>query len=75
MLRVGDAAKNAYHTNPKNTVFDAKRLIGRRFDDSDVKKDMKHFPFNVIDKGGRPQVQVEHRGEKKTFVRASLPLP
>jgi heat shock protein 5 len=40
---VGDAAKNAFHTNPKNTVFDAKRLIGRKMADDDVKKDMKHW--------------------------------
>ncbi|TXT14612.1 uncharacterized protein COLE_00805 [Cutaneotrichosporon oleaginosum] len=53
--------------NPRNTVFDAKRLIGRRFDDSDVKKDMKHWPFTVIDKDGSPYVEVEYLGEKKTF--------
>ncbi|KAG9030916.1 ATPase with role in protein import into the ER [Tulasnella sp. JGI-2019a] len=64
---VGDAAKNAYHTNPKNTVFDAKRLIGRRFEESDVKKDMKHWPFAVTDREGRPVIEVEHKGEKKTF--------
>ncbi len=47
-LRVGDAAKNAHHTNPKNTVFDARRLIGRRFEESDVKKDMKHWPLTRL---------------------------
>lgn len=40
---VGDSAKNAFHTNPENTVFDAKRLIGRKYDDPDVKRDMKHW--------------------------------
>jgi L1 cell adhesion molecule like protein len=53
--------------NPTNTVFDAKRLIGRRFDDQDVKKDMKHWPFAVVDKDGSPFVEVEYLGEKKTF--------
>ncbi|KAG0087920.1 70-kilodalton heat shock protein, partial [Podila epicladia] len=42
---IGDAAKNQAAMNPTNTVFDAKRLIGRRFDDPEVKSDMKHWPF------------------------------
>eukprot|EP00918_Siedleckia_nematoides_P081362 GHVU01178435.1.p1 GENE.GHVU01178435.1~~GHVU01178435.1.p1 ORF type:complete len:592 (-),score=103.47 GHVU01178435.1:134-1789(-) len=49
------------------TVFDAKRLIGRRFDDADVKKDMVHWPFTVIDRDGNPYIQVEYLGETKTF--------
>ena len=53
--------------NPMNTVFDAKRLIGRRFDDADVKKDMKHFPFSVIDRDGAPVVEVDYQGERKQF--------
>jgi L1 cell adhesion molecule like protein len=53
--------------NPKNTVFDAKRLIGRRFDDSDVKKDMQHWPFTVVDKDGSPYIEVDYLNEKKTF--------
>ncbi|CAG8447615.1 17014_t:CDS:2 [Gigaspora rosea] len=64
---IGDAAKNQAAMNPKNTVFDAKRLIGRRFDDPEVKADMKHWPFTVIDKDGAPLIQVEHQGEKKNF--------
>ncbi|CAE6433225.1 unnamed protein product [Rhizoctonia solani] len=64
---IGDAAKNQAAMNPKNTVFDAKRLIGRRFDDPDVKKDMTHWPFTVVDKDGSPYVQVEYLGEEKTF--------
>ncbi|GAA5795812.1 heat shock 70 kDa protein 2 [Helicostylum pulchrum] len=60
---VGDAAKNQAAMNPKNTVFDAKRLIGRRFDDQDVKEDMKHWPFTVIDKNDAPFVQVEFEGK------------
>lgn len=53
--------------NPRNTVFDAKRLIGRRFDDADVKKDIKHWPFAVVDKDGSPFVEVDYLGERKTF--------
>ncbi|CAG8481074.1 7605_t:CDS:2 [Paraglomus occultum] len=64
---IGDAAKNQAAMNPKNTVFDAKRLIGRRFDDPEVKADMKHWPFTVVDSDGSPQIQVEFMGETKTF--------
>lgn len=53
--------------NPHNTVFDAKRLIGRKFQDSEVQADMKHFPFKVIEKGGKPNIEVEFKGETKTF--------
>nr|CAD7596235.1 unnamed protein product [Timema genevievae] len=53
--------------NPKNTVFDAKRLIGRRFDDSKIQDDMKHWPFTVISDGGKPKIQVEYKGELKKF--------
>jgi heat shock protein 1/8 len=53
--------------NPTNTVFDAKRLIGRKFADVEVQADMKHFPFKVIDKGGKPVVEVEFKGETKNF--------
>ena len=64
---VGDAAKNQAAMNPENTVFDAKRLIGRRFTDSSVQSDMKHWPFTVVNDNGKPKVQVEHKGEKKTL--------
>jgi len=64
---IGDAAKNQAAMNPRMTVFDAKRLIGRRFDDSDVKKDMVHWPFAVIEKDGNPFIQVDYLGETKTF--------
>lgn len=64
---IGDAAKNQVAMNPSNTVFDAKRLIGRRFDDTAVQSDMKHWPFDVINDGGKPKIQVEHKGETKTF--------
>ncbi|KAF7307699.1 hypothetical protein MKEN_01129900 [Mycena kentingensis (nom. inval.)] len=64
---VGDSAKNAYHSNPKNTVFDAKRLIGRKTDEKEVKADMKHWPFKVVDKGGKPVIAVHHKGEEREF--------
>ncbi|KAG8433778.1 hypothetical protein GDO86_012223 [Hymenochirus boettgeri] len=64
---IGDAAKNQVAMNPTNTVFDAKRLIGRRFDDPVVQSDMKHWPFTVINDGGRPKVQVDYKGETKSF--------
>ncbi|KAI3610371.1 heat shock protein sks2 [Moniliophthora roreri] len=64
---IGDAAKNQAAMNPRNTVFDAKRLIGRRFDDPDVKKDMSHWPFEVVEKDGSPLIKVNYLGEDKTF--------
>ncbi|KAF7724118.1 70-kilodalton heat shock protein [Apophysomyces ossiformis] len=64
---IGDAAKNQVAMNPHNTVFDAKRLIGRRFADSEVQADMKHWSFKVIDQGGKPTIEVEYKGEKKYF--------
>lgn len=54
--------------NISNLFFlDAKRLIGRRFDDSVVQSDMKHWPFTVVNDAGRPKVQVEYKGETKSF--------
>ncbi len=64
---IGDSAKNQVAMNPANTVFDAKRLIGRKFQDAEVQADMKHFPFKVVDKQGKPNVEVEFKGENKTF--------
>jgi len=64
---IGDAAKNQVAMNPTNTVFDAKRLIGRRFDDPTVAADMKHWPFAVIQDGGKPKIKVEYKGEEKSF--------
>ncbi|KAL2104052.1 hypothetical protein ACEWY4_000920 [Coilia grayii] len=64
---IGDAAKNQVAMNPNNTVFDAKRLIGRKFDDHIVQSDMKLWPFKVVNEGGKPKVQVEYKGETKTF--------
>ncbi|KAL7061379.1 hypothetical protein AAHC03_010055 [Spirometra sp. Aus1] len=64
---IGDAARNQVAMNPSNTVFDAKRLIGRRFDDPAVQSDAKHWPFTIINSGGKPKIEVEYRGEKKQF--------
>jgi len=64
---IGDAAKNQVAMNPSNTVFDAKRLIGRKFDDSAVQSDKKHWSFEVVSEGGKPKIQIEYKGEKKTF--------
>ncbi|KAK3392232.1 heat shock protein 70 [Sordaria brevicollis] len=64
---IGDAAKNQVAMNPANTVFDAKRLIGRKFSDAEVQADMKHFPFKIVDRAGKPVIQVEFKGETKTF--------
>jgi len=64
---IGDAAKNQVALNPSNTVFDAKRLIGRRFDDPSVQSDMKYWPFDIKNDAGKPRIQVEYKGETKTF--------
>ena len=64
---IGDAAKNQATINPENTVFDVKRLIGRKYTDKTVKADKKLFPFELVDKDGKPYVRVDVSGEKKTF--------
>jgi L1 cell adhesion molecule like protein len=69
---IGDAAKNQAAMNPTNTVFDAKRLIGRRFNDNEVQSDMKHWPFKVIEKSGKPYIQVEFKGETKDFTAEEI---
>merc|ERR1719456_1237866 len=56
---IGDAAKNQASLNPTNTVYDAKRLIGRRFTDAAVQHDMKLWPFKVVSKDGKPNIQVQ----------------
>ena len=65
---IGDAAKNQVSMNAHNTVFDAKRLIGRKFNENSVQSDMKHWPFTVLEGvGGKPIIQVIFAGEQKTF--------
>ena len=66
---IGDAAKNQATMNPSNTVYDAKRLIGRRFDDPTVQNDMKLWSFNVVkDNDNRPKIDVLYKDEKKTIL-------
>uniref|UniRef100_A0A803JLU6 Heat shock 70 kDa protein n=1 Tax=Xenopus tropicalis TaxID=8364 RepID=A0A803JLU6_XENTR len=64
---IGDAAKNQVAMNPQNTVFDAKRLIGRKFNDPVLQTDLKHWPFQVVSDHGKPKVKVEFKGEEKNF--------
>jgi heat shock protein 5 len=65
---VGEAAKNQAPLNPQRTIFDIKRLIGRRFDDEEVQRDVKYLPYKVVNKGGKPYVEVPMKGgERKTF--------
>ncbi|KAK9891051.1 hypothetical protein WA026_013378 [Henosepilachna vigintioctopunctata] len=64
---LGDAAKNQVAMNPSNSVFDAKRLIGRKYDDPKIQQDMKHWPFKVVNECGKPKIQVEYKGERKVF--------
>jgi len=64
---IGDAAKNQVAMNPNNTIFDAKRLIGRKFNESTVQSDRKHWPFQVVDQNGLPRLRVEYQSEEKTF--------
>jgi len=64
---IGDAAKNQAAMNPTNTIFDAKRLIGRKFNDSTVQKDAKLWPFKVVNDGGKPQFSIEYKNENKAF--------
>ena len=59
---------NSASSNPENTVFDAKRLLGRKFNDKAVQSDMEHFPFKVVSgKNDKPLIGVNYKGEEKTF--------
>jgi len=64
---VGEAAKNQATINPSQTLFDVKRLIGRRFTDSTVQKDLKLLPFEIVNQGGKPMISVKIKGEDKTM--------
>jgi len=64
---IGEAAKNQATINPSQTLFDVKRLIGRRFKDSTVQKDIKLLPFQIVDKSGKPQISVKVKGEDKVM--------
>ena len=66
---IGDAAKNQITKNPVNTIFDAKRLIGRKYDDHLVQEDIRLWPFKVVkeENGERPQIQVTYQKQAKKF--------
>jgi len=64
---IGDAAKNQLTTNPENTIFDAKRLIGREYKDPTVQSDAKLFPFKIVEKNSKPYVEVMTSQGDKTF--------
>merc|ERR1719516_659110 len=69
---VGDAAKNQLTTNPENTVFDAKRMIGREWSDKAVQSDIKYFPFKVVEKSAKPSIQVETSQGAKSFAAEEI---
>uniref|UniRef100_A0A6N2M5E8 Uncharacterized protein n=1 Tax=Salix viminalis TaxID=40686 RepID=A0A6N2M5E8_SALVM len=70
---IGDAAKNQVAMNPQNTVFDAKRLIGRRYSEPSVQSDMKHWPFKVVPgPGDKPMIVVKYKGEEKQFAAEEI---
>jgi len=62
---IGEAAKNQATINPEQTLFDVKRLIGRKFSDSTVKKDRELLPFKIVDAKTKPMIEVRVKGEKK----------
>ena len=64
---IGDAAKNQLTTNPENTIFDAKRMIGRMWHDPYIQRDIVHWPFTVKNENNRPHVEVNVEGTKKLF--------
>ena len=64
---VGDASKNNCAMNPLNTIFDAKRMIGRQYSDKLLQEDMKHFPFKVVDNNGKPGIKVNFMKEEKVY--------
>ncbi|KAI8474988.1 MAG: binding protein 1 [Monoraphidium minutum] len=64
---IGDAAKNQATVNPKRTIYDVKRLIGRNYLDKEVQRDKKLMSYDIVDKAGKPMVQVEVKDEKKVF--------
>ena len=70
---VGEAAKNQAALNPKRTIYSVKRLIGRKYNDKEVQMDKKLLPYDIIDKDGKPYIQVETKGQKKIiFTRRNI---
>lgn len=64
---IGDAAKNYANMNPTNTVYESKRLIGRKWNETEVQDAIKNFPYKVFEKEGKPMIEVEYKGETKQF--------
>ena len=64
---VGEAAKNQASLNPKRTIYSVKRLIGRKYNDKEVQMDKKLLPYDIIDKDGKPYIQIETKGQKKLY--------
>ena len=69
---IGDAAKNQLTTNPENTVFDAKRMIGREWTDKAVQHDIKYFPFKVVEKNTKPHIVLETQEGEKVFAAEEI---
>ncbi|VDK24607.1 unnamed protein product [Taenia asiatica] len=69
---IGEAAKKQAVVNPTNTVFDVKRLIGRRYEDEEVQDDMKRWPFKVINAGKIPKIEVQHCGKTEHFIAEQI---
>jgi heat shock protein 1/8 len=64
---IGDPARNMAGLNPKNTVYDAKRLIGRNYNDDGMQEEYKHYSYNVINKNNKPIIEIDYKGETKHF--------
>ncbi|GFU43383.1 major heat shock 70 kDa protein Bbb [Nephila pilipes] len=64
---IGDAAKSQVALNPENTIFDAKGLIGKKYDDPKIEQDLMNWPFKVVNQGGKPKISIEFIGERKLF--------
>jgi L1 cell adhesion molecule like protein len=64
---IGDPAKAQGSLNPENSLFDSKRMIGRRYNDAEIQNDIKVWPFKVVDRSGKPMYQVKFKGETKEF--------
>ena len=69
---IGDAAKNQLTSNPENTVFDVKRLIGRNWGEDSVQKDIKFFPFKTTSKSNKPHIVVDVKGTETTFASEEI---
>ncbi len=69
---VGDAAKSSASQNPANTIYDAKRLIGREFSDPLLQEEMKSLSYNVVNEGGKPKIEVDFKGDRKKFTAEEI---